>query len=219
MEIGGSILLGILLGAIAVIILRFTAFNHDILIVTISIILITVGISNQLGLSSLLSNMTVGIMISNLSSRKLRAFSVIESIAAPIYIAFFVLAGSRLQLSLLLQVGVVGLVYTIARMAGKISGASLAANITRAEKPVKKYLGFGLLSQIGVAVGLAIVISKEFAGSSVGDSIITILLATTVITEIVGPLLTRLAVIKAVENNGAKESLFEQDIDHLDMPA
>jgi putative effector of murein hydrolase len=55
------------------------------------------------------------------------------------------------------------------------------------------------LSQIGVAVGLAIVVSHEFAGTNIGDIVITVLLATTVITEIVGPLLTKFAVIKSGE--------------------
>ena len=94
----------------------------------------------------------------------------------------------------------IGVVYTIARVVGKVSGASCGAIITGAEPSVKKYIGLGLLSQIGVAVGLAIVISHEFAGTEIGNLVITILLATTIITEIIGPLCTRYAIIKAGED-------------------
>jgi hypothetical protein len=94
-------------------------------------------------------------------------------------------------------------------MVGKIAGASFGATIAKADSVVKKYIGFGLLSQIGVAVGLAIVISHEFAGTEAGSLIITVLLATTVITEIVGPLSTRYAIIKSGEAGGMDARLSE----------
>jgi Kef-type K+ transport system membrane component KefB len=198
-EIGGSVLLGIVVGGILVLLLRKFNTNNEVFTLVVVALFATIGLANILELSTLLCNMTVGIMISNLSARRLRVFSVLDSVSAPIYIAFFVLAGARLDISLLLQVGIVGIVYTIARMAGKITGASLMATVTKADPAVKKFLGFGLLSQIGVAVGLAIVISHEFSGTGIGDLVITVLLATTIITEIVGPLLTKMAVIKTKE--------------------
>lgn len=202
-EIGGSIGLGAIIGGILVIIINRISYTREILAVVIAGILITLGLATKFDLSALLCNMTVGIMVANFSSHRQKAFSVIESISGPIYTAFFVLAGARLQIALLLKVGLVGLVYTIARMFGKISGASFGAKISHAESTVKKYIGFGLLSQIGVAVGLAIVISHEFAGTEMGNLIITVLLATTVITEIVGPLLTRMALIRSGEAGAA----------------
>lgn len=199
-EIGGSIILGMVIGAIVVVILSKVSFTREILTVVIAAILLTLGIATKLGLSALLCNMSLGIMVANLSSNKTKAFATIEAITAPIYTAFFVLAGARLQISLLGQIGVIGVVYTIARIVGKVSGASCGAIITGAEPSVKKYIGLGLLSQIGVAVGLAIVISHEFAGTEIGNLVITILLATTIITEIIGPLCTRYAIVKAGED-------------------
>lgn len=202
-EIFGSLGLGVIIGGILVLILRKVSYTREILVVLISSILITLGIATKLELSALLCNMTVGIMVANFSSHRIKAFSVIESITAPIYTGFFVLAGARLQISLLAQVGVIGLFYTAARLIGKIGGASFGALITRAHPSVKKYIGFGLLSQIGVAVGLAIIISHEFSGTDIGSLIITVLLATTIITEIIGPLCTRFAVIRAGESGKA----------------
>jgi Kef-type K+ transport system membrane component KefB len=198
-EIGGSIALGLAVGLILLLLLKFFARNNETLALVVAAIFITIGLANHFELSTLLSNMTLGIVISNLSSRRLKAFMVIESFTAPLYISFFVIAGARLDISLVTQVGLVGLVYTVLRMAGKISGASLMGRLTKADPNVTKYLGFGLLSQIGVAVGLAIVISHEFSGTDIGDTVITVLLATTLITEIVGPLMTKFAVIKSKE--------------------
>ncbi len=208
-EIGGSLLLGIVIGGILVFILHWVSYTREVLAVVIAAIMITLGLATYFDLSALLCNMTLGIMVTNFSSNKTKAFSVIESITAPIYTAFFVLAGARLQISLLAQVGLIGVVYTLARMAGKIAGASFGATITKADPMVKKYIGFGLLSQIGVAVGLAIVISHEFAGTEAGTLIITVLLATTVITEIVGPLCTRFAIIKSGEAGALDAKLSE----------
>jgi Kef-type K+ transport system membrane component KefB len=208
-EIAESVLLGVLVGGLLVIVLHWVSYTREVLAVVIAAIMITLGLATMFHLSALLSNMTLGIMVTNLSANKTKAFSVIESITAPIYTAFFVLAGARLQIGLLVQVGLIGLVYTVARMVGKIAGASFGATIAKADSVVKKYIGFGLLSQIVVAVGLAIVISHEFAGTEAGSLIITVLLATTVITEIVGPLSTRYAIIKSGEAGGMDARLSE----------
>lgn len=198
-EIGFSVLLGLGIGLILMLLLRYFSRNSEVLAIVVAGIFIAIGIADYFELSTLLTNMTLGIVIANYSSKRLKAFMVIEAFTAPLYISFFVIAGARLDISLISQVGVIGLVYLLMRMAGKISGASLMGIITKADKNVSKYLGFGLLSQIGVAVGLAIVISHEFAGTGIGDIVITVLLATTIATEIIGPLMTKLAVIKSGE--------------------
>lgn len=202
-EIGGSIALGLVMGLILTFILSKFSYTREMLTIIIAAIMLTLGLATKFDLSALLSNMTLGIVVANFSSHRVKAFSVIESITSPIYTAFFVLAGSRLQITLLAKVGLIGLVYTLARIIGKVGGASIGATITKAEPAVKKYIGFGLLSQIGVAVGLAIVISHEFEGTEIGNLVITVLLATTIVTEIIGPLCTRYAVMKSGENGKA----------------
>lgn len=203
-EIGGSVILGLVMGLILTFILSKFSYTREMLTIIIAAIMITLGIATKLDLSALLSNMTLGICVANFSSHRVKAFSVIESITSPIYTAFFVLAGARLQIALLAKVGLIGLIYTLARIIGKVGGASIGATLTKAEPTVKKYIGFGLLSQIGVAVGLAIVISHEFEGTDIGNLVITVLLATTIVTEIIGPLCTRYAVVKSGENGKAE---------------
>ncbi len=198
-EIGFSILLGLIVGLVLMFLIRFFSRNSEVLSLVVGAIFVTVGFADYFELSTLLANMTLGIIIANYSQNKLKAFTVVDSFTAPLYISFFVIAGARLDIRLITQVGLIGIVYLFARMAGKISGASVMSLITKADKNVSKYLGFGLLSQIGVAVGLAIVISHEFSGTGIGDLVITVLLTTTIATEIIGPLMTKLAVTKSGE--------------------
>jgi Kef-type K+ transport system membrane component KefB len=143
--------------------------------------------------------MSMGIIVANVSPHSEKAFSSIETFSPPIISAFFILAGCRLDISYLPQIGVTGIAYFIFRIIGKISGASLGAKISNAPIAVKKYLGFGLLSQVGIAIGLAITVSKEFSGTELGSLVIAILLATTIVTELIAPVLTKNALIRAKE--------------------
>ena len=103
----------------------------------------------------------------------------------------------ELDLTVLTSVGVIGLIYIIGRVIGKISGAYVGAVISKAPAKVKRYLGFGLVPQAGVAIGLAttaMTIVPEF-----GAKIRTIILCGTVIYELTGPVITKIALKKAGE--------------------
>ncbi len=199
LEIMGSFLLGIILGAILNFFVKSRLPQNQVLILTLGMIVTASGLAVMLDLSALLVNMAIGVYMANRSSEKRRIYGLMDCFGPPVYTAFFVLAGSRLQVSLIPQIGMIGVAYAFFRIVGKLAGASLGAIISHADGVVKKYIGLGLLSQIGVAVGLAIMVSKEFAGTDLGDLIITILLATTVITEIIGPICTKYAITKAGE--------------------
>ena len=66
---------------------------------------------------------------------------------------------------------------------------------------IQKYIDSGLLSQVGLLSVLHILVDREFAGTQLGTLVLTILLATTIITEIIGPISTKNAIIKAKETN------------------
>jgi Kef-type K+ transport system membrane component KefB len=201
MEILFSLVVGAALGILLCYLIKKCKNKEELLGFVVGIIILLIGICTVLGLSSLLSSMTLGVMVANVSSQSRKVFSSIESFSPPIISAFFILAGCRLDISLLPQIGITGLAYFIFRVIGKISGASLGAITSNAPETVKKYIGFGLLSQVGVAVGLAITVSKEFSGTELGSLVITILLATTILTELIGPIFTKNAIIKANEAN------------------
>jgi len=144
--------------------------------------------------------------VANLDPKDLRRISQTWETANPvIYIAFFCLAGAHFNIRLLPQIGLLGLAYTGARMLGKVSGASFGARISQAPKVVQKYIGFSLFPQVGVALALAVVVGRDFggygmAGKSLAVTVINILLFTTIITEIVGPYLTKWSLVKSGES-------------------
>ena len=115
----------------------------------------------------------------------------------PLLILFFTVSGASLRLDVLLTVGLVGVIYIIMRVLGKIFGAYFGARITKSPKTVRTWLGFALIPQAGVAIGLTIV-----AGSVVpqyANEIRAVVLCATLIYELVGPAITKFALKKAGE--------------------
>lgn len=198
-EIMFSIIVGALCGIVFSVLLKMFKRESEVLPFILGGLLIVDGLATSFHLSPLLTSMAMGIMVANLAVNKNKVFKSIEAFSPPIVAAFFVLAGSRLDITMLPKIGVVGVMYLLFRIIGKVSGASIGAKIANAPTCVKKYIGLGLLSQVGVAVGLAITVSREFPGTELGSMVVTILLATTIFTEILGPIATKQAVIRAKE--------------------
>ncbi len=199
-EILLSVLAGALAGLLLAWLLSISRRDSESMLFLVGTLLTLVGVTTWAHLSTLLAAMATGIAVTNLSRKKKTAFQDIDRISPPIIAGFFVLAGSRLDLRLLPQIGLLGLAYFVLRIAGKLAGAALGGKLAGAPANVRKYLGLGLLSQVGVAVGLAITVSREFPGTSLGTVVVTILLATTILTEIIGPYTTRYAITRAGES-------------------
>jgi len=204
-DIFGALLLGLGIGALISFSSRWLRSSVDFFVVVIGGILVNIGISNSLGFSELLANMSLGMTIANLSPRPIHRISNIWSSSTPVlYIMFFCLAGAHLNVRLISQIGFLGLAYTGARAMGKFMGAFFGAKISGAPKVVQRYVGLSLFPQVGVALALAVVVGRDFApygavGRSLATVVINLLLFTTVITEIVGPYLTRWSLTRAGE--------------------
>jgi Kef-type K+ transport system membrane component KefB len=198
-EIVFSILAGAVIGMVITFIVRYAKGINEILPLVIGGLLVLDGMATVYTLSPLLSAMAMGIIVANMSPQKSKVFRMLEDFAPPIVAAFFVLAGARLDIRLIPQIGLLGVAYLVFRIVGKLAGASVGAAVSKAPLVVKKYIGFGLLSQVGVAVGLAITVNREFPNSEIGPLVVTILLATTILTEIIGPIATKSAVMKSGE--------------------
>ncbi|MDD3625954.1 MAG: cation:proton antiporter [bacterium] len=204
-EIFLSIVIGIAFGFLIAKILKLIKYETDMLIITISAIFISCGLAQMFDLSYILVNMVMGITITNLEKfNSNRLFLSTQNFTPPIYILFFILVGTRLDISLLPQMGIIGLVYIILRSVGKYFGVLLGGTVTKVEPVIKKYLGFGLMSQAGVAIGLAISAyhhlydlgpeAREF-----GITIINLITATTFVVLIVGPIFVKYAIKKSGE--------------------
>jgi len=209
-EIGGSIILGGVIGYLLGFVLRKVYNKKEILAVSIGFILLCAGLANYFHFSLILANLSLGMVFANsflLANR--RTYQSINSITLPIFIIFFVIAGAHLQISLLPAMGVLGLVYIICRTCGLMGGAYIGASIAKSPTVIRKYLGMGILSQAGVAIGLAIMVTREFSGlGSVGKDlsimVINTIAATTIIFEILGPIATKFAITRAGEAGKAK---------------
>ncbi len=204
-ELGGSIVIGGLLGLVITWGLKYLIMPGEKLSGTLAVVFIASGIANQLHLSLILTTMVMGLVLGNLLPTKApRLNDVVAGFAPPIYVLFFGLVGSRLDLKLLPAMGAIGIIYIVARAAGKFGGAYLGAKIGNATANVRKYLGLALFSQAGAAIGLAIAASNDFAnagpeGAAFGLRVLNIITATTFVVQIIGPTLTKIAVFKAGE--------------------
>jgi Kef-type K+ transport system membrane component KefB len=198
-EIGLSIIAGATLGFLLTLLIKYSESDRELLPFIIGALLVLDGAATVFGLSPLLSAMSMGIIVANVSPKKNRAFKLLEEFSPAIVAVFFILAGARLNIAYIPQIGLLGVAYFIFRILGKVGGASLGAILSKAPVNVKKYIGYGLLSQVGVAVGLAITVNREFPDTPIGNIVVTILLATTILTEIVGPITTKYVIVKSNE--------------------
>ena len=122
-----------------------------------------------------------------------------ENWTPPLYMLFFVISGAELDLKVIPMIGIAGVAYILFRSIGKYLGAFTGAALVKADKNVRNYLGLTLLPQAGVAIGMAQVVANtpEFAAQS--SQIVTIVLCATLVYELVGPLITKIALTKSGE--------------------
>ena len=168
-----------------------------LLTVAISMIKFNIG-EVDFAFSSLLTCMMLGTVFCNTCDFSEELMDRLDRWTAPIFILFFVLSGAELDLSIFSDVLIIliGIIYIVFRSIGKYFGAGLSAKFTNAPKTVRKYLGFTLLPQAGVALGMAI---KAQALGGVGVIVANITLFSVLIYELVGPFITKVALSKAGE--------------------
>ena len=162
-------------------------------------------------LSSLLICMMAGAIYTNFVKDSNRTLDVMDRFTSPIYMMFFVISGASLDLSIFfnsdgLLVLAVAFIYIIFRVIGKWSGAYVGASMTKCEPQVKKYLGFALVPQAGVAIGLSTTAYKLFSEKTsslvcqrAGALILAIILTSTLVYELIGPMVAKFAFKKAHE--------------------
>lgn len=150
-------------------------------------------------LSDLLTCMAIGVFYVNMNKESGSVMDIMDRWTAPLFMLFFIISGSELDLTVIPAVGVMGVAYLISRSAGKYFGARLGAKVVGADKNVQKYLGLTLLPQAGVAIGMAQKVKNTVELASVADAIVTVTLCATLVYELVGPLITKWALEKAGE--------------------
>jgi len=173
--------------------------RYGYLTVIVGTITLLGGIANHLGTSPLLANMALGFYMTNDLRVPRTAFNVIDEIEPTLFVVFFTLAGAHLELRNLLHGTLIIFLYIILRLLGKAIGVMTGGAASNAPKTVRKYLALGLAPQAGVAIGLALLLNQEAHFSGQGRFIIDVIIGSTVIYELTGPLLAKLALTKAGE--------------------
>lgn len=203
-EVVLSLLLGLVMGCLFTFFERFFHSNSKRLSMSVTFIFMTVAISMlkfeiagiHCSFSSLLVCMMLGSVFCNICDFSEELMTRVEKWTAPLYIIFFVLSGAELQLAVFSDYAIVliGVVYIISRSLGKYTGAFSSAKFAHCDNNIVKYLGVTLLPQAGVALGMAI---KSAELGSDGIIIANITLFVVLIYELVGPMLTKIALLKA----------------------
>ena len=204
LEVILSLLLGLIMGSIFTFVERFFHSNSKRMSMSVTFVLLTVAISMvkfdvfgiHISFSSLLVCMMLGSTFCNICDFSEELMNRVERWTAPLYIIFFVLSGAELNLSVFSDFGIViiGLVYIFTRSIGKYSGAFVSAKATKCDSNIVKYLGITLLPQAGVALGMAI---KAQQLGEEGAIISSITLFAVLIYELIGPMLTKISLLKA----------------------
>ena len=218
LEITISLVVGAFLGFVISFANRFFKSRNNRLIWNIFSVFAALGFyylfkSPMMGgfeLSSLLTCMMAGAIYTNFVKESGRTLDVMDRFTSPVYMMFFVISGASLDLTIFfngdgLVVVLIALAYLVFRVVGKWSGAFVGATITRCEPQVKKYLGFALVPQAGVAIGLSTTAYKLFSQYSdpymqkTGALILAIILTSTLVYELFGPMVAKFALKKAHE--------------------
>ena len=207
-EVIASLLLGAIMGIAFHICERFFHSNSKRISVSIGFVLMTIALSQMsftvwgvhVAFSSLLTAMMLGTVFCNICDFSEELMERVDKWTAPLFVLFFVISGAELELSVFtnLLMVLVGVVYIISRCIGKYSGAFISAKISGCDDNIVKYLGITLFPQAGVALGMAM---KAKAFGEIGDMVATITLFAVLIYELVGPALTKEALLKAGDIN------------------
>lgn len=201
-EIFGALVVGFILGLVFCIPLRFFKKDGNRLALIIGFVLLGVGIAEAFGFSSLLLCMAMGAGFANFSSQVPHVMKLTDGFTPPLFLLFFVLSGAELNLAVVPTVGLVGVVYVVFRVVGKICGTAFGGLLSKADTKIKKYLGPALLPQAGVAIGLSLAATRVVPEH--GEQIRAVILCGTLIYELIGPAVTKLSLTRAGEIESAK---------------
>lgn len=216
-EIFLSFFVGIVIAVILTFLARKLKNSDDILILIFGFTFVSTGLCTIFHLSLILTNMIIGMVVINTQPHALiqKIHDRLPIIMPLLFILFFTLAGSNLHINLLPSLGLLGIIYILTRSGGLIIGSRIGAILGKTEKKIKNYVGMGILSQAGVAIGLSLIVRHEFkglgkvvetvngqsitSGDKLGIMVLTTVTATCIFFEIIGPILTKIALKKAGE--------------------
>jgi len=190
-DIGGSLAIGIFLGMPMAFLTGRIRRGEPTLAEAMGFVLLGAGIAEWLGFIPILTAMAMGATVASLARHHERPFHAIEGVEWPFMILFFVLAGASLEIGVLPLVGGLMTLYVVARCFGIYVGTGIGVWLTGIDRASYKWLGLALFPQAGVAIGMALMASQRFP--DYGSVVLQVALASTIVLEIIAPIVTRQA--------------------------
>ncbi len=214
----GVLLAGMLFGMIIKILMPQKRSTDNRLIILISLLFAFCGICALLDVSPLLGCMSMGMIYINITNDD-KLFKQLNYFSPPILLLFFVRSGICFKLDALVNTSsavgsvsllTVGVLYFIVRIVGKYFGAYLGCLVTKKDSKVRNYLGLALIPQAGVAIGLA-ALGARTLGGEIGNALQTIILASSVLYELIGPGCAKLALYLSKSYSDKLEDLVPEN--------
>ena len=196
-EVVISFLLGAAMAVIMTFFLRWFKKPSNRICVLVTFVFFATWIANMIDGSPLLTCMALGAMLTNVFDDIDDVAKVSDAFTPPLFMIFFVISGAGFDVRAIAGIGLIGIIYVIMRVIGKIAGVWFGGALMKTDKNIKKYLGPTLMPQAGVALVLLLVAAQvvpEFA-----KDIRVIILCSTFIYSIIGPVAAKIALVRSGE--------------------
>jgi Kef-type K+ transport system membrane component KefB len=201
-EIFGGVLLGIAFGFAFNLLTRVLRRDTEgaIIVAVLAMLLLCFGAATLIRVDELLATMTMGLIVVNYDPLSKKIFKVLERYTEElVFVLFFTLSGMNLDFSVLAHNLLLVLFFVIFRSCGKVLGATGGAALARSSAKVKKYVAGGLIPQGGIVVGLALLMQQNSALAAIANIVISVIIGSTIVHELVGPIVSKAAIRAAGE--------------------
>ncbi len=206
MHLGGSLLLGVALGVVTALYLRFV--RQEILLYIVGLIFTGTYLCEALHLDALLVFLAAGFSVTNFSKEGHSLIESVTRLSMPVYVVFFTMAGASLDLEVVLKVAPFALGLVLLRIGAIVSGVRIGGRLGDAEPKMRRYGWMGFVSQAGVSLAMAAVIGRRFG--EVGRAMETLIVAGVALNELLGPVLLKFG-LSLVGEIGEENSEKQED--------
>jgi Kef-type K+ transport system membrane component KefB len=205
LEIFYSLLIGVTGGLIIHFSTHHNSNHGETKIITLGIIFLVTSVCLILHLSPLLSNMAIGMMLVNMSQKNIRILNELKPLTPPLYAIFFTIAGTELDLNIFTSSNALlaGTIAIVMRAIGKYGSIYATGRLLKLPNRISNWLGFALMPQAGVAIGLVLFVQGSTMVKNASPEIqfqivemINIVLMSVFVNELIGPLVARMAIKK-----------------------
>jgi len=200
-EIVGSLVAGGLVGLVLILYLRKVQGGTALFLLAVTFVIAEVG--GRLGFDPLLLALAAGAVVRNASDTADALHDQLQISSLPVYVLFFCVAGASIHLDALPVVWLPAALIVVVRASGLLVGTNLAARIARAPASVRRFAGFGLLPQAGLALALSMLFSRTFPEFGAEAGALT--LSVVALNELLAPVAYRAALEKSGEAGAEPE--------------